>query len=150
MTSQAANTRSLAAPSLVHGASASRGVPAGLLAFAAAAGAVLRRIVGQPARRSARPAGEELLRSMVDAVSVEVMRFDADQRLVALNQAVCEGNTWTDASRWIGWKFEEIIRASVAHHRGLDPARDWDAWVGERLAQFENCGIEDVHRANGD
>jgi PAS domain S-box-containing protein len=100
--------------------------------------------------RPFRPAGDDLLRSMIDAVSVEVLSFDANRRLIALNQAVRDGNTWTDASTWIGLSFEEILTLSIAHHRSRDPGRDWDAWMAARKAQFDSFGIEDVHRPNGD
>ena len=102
----------------------------------------------EPLKSDARPDGA--LRSMIDAVPVEVMHFDADGRLLAINSAVEKGNPWTDATAWIGWPFEKIIDVSVDHFRVSSPGRGWEAWKTERLEQFRTCGTMDVLRPNGD
>jgi PAS domain S-box-containing protein len=95
-------------------------------------------------------ASDRGLRSMLDAVPVEVMKFDAAHRLVQVNRAVQQGNPWIDVSTWMGRTFEQIIGETVRHFRPLDPKRNWQGWVVERLAMYDSCGTTDVRRAEGD
>ena len=90
------------------------------------------------------------LRTILNAVPVEIMSFDADQRLVEFNSAVQEANPWADVSTWVGKTFKEILSESVAHFRAGDPHRDWNAWMEARFEQFRTSTTKDVQRPHGD
>jgi PAS domain S-box-containing protein len=90
------------------------------------------------------------LRSILNAVPVEVMSFDGEHRLVEFNSAVQQANPWADVSTWIGKTFEEILRESVDHFRAGDPHRDWNAWMEARFEQFRTAATRDVQRPHGD
>jgi PAS domain S-box-containing protein len=128
-----------------------------LVLFAIALTLMSVALVGAAARQRrvgrASIAGEPLddrVRAALDAVPVDVMGFDAERRLLHLNQSAQKANAWADTSTWIGKTFEEVLWASVDHFRSADPGRDWQAWVDERSACYDAGATTDVHRPCGD
>src|SRR5471032_843378 len=87
------------------------------------------------------------LLATIDALPVEFMEVDCDRRLILSNRASRQSQAWIgDPS---GKTLRALLEESVESLRHHNPARDWDAWVIQRLADLEKPGTFDFPREDG-
>ena len=85
----------------------------------------------------------------LDAVPVEFLEFDRDQRLTLVNRGAREASPWVTYSESMGKTYPELLRDTAVHFRKDFPNRDWDAWIARQTNDFKRGGVFETQRANG-
>jgi len=124
---------------------------------AAAAGSTLiglfclllaRRARQAAAGRKAAEAMQARLVASLDAVPVEYIEFDSDKRMIHANRAARLSQNWS--SDPTGKTMRELLQDTLRPIRVQYPETDWDAWLDERVARFDEGRMFEVARANGE
>jgi PAS domain S-box-containing protein len=134
----------------------SRGAKQMVVVSAAAGSTLLGLFCLQLARRArqaaaGRTAAETMQARLVatlDAVPVEFIEFDSDKKMILANQAARTSQAWS--SDPAGKTMRELLQDTLGPVRLKYPDKDWDAWLDERVAQFELNGMFEVAREGGD
>src|SRR5471032_1791918 len=109
--------------------------------------ATVREHANAERERDAAEATRAHLLATIDALPVEFIEVDRDRRLILSNRASRQSQAWIgDPS---GKTLRALIEESVESLRHHNPARDWDAWVIQRLADLEKPGTFDFPREDG-
>ena len=91
----------------------------------------------------------ERLLAALDAVPVEFLEFNHEQRLSLINRAARDASPWLDYSKCMGKTLPELLLETAAHFRKDYPNRDWETWLGRQVDDFERGGVFETQRANG-
>lgn len=107
-----------------------------------------RRARQAAAGRKAAEAMQARLVASLDAVPVEYIEFDSDKRMIHANRAARLSQHWS--SDPTGKMMRELLEDTLRPVRIKYPDNDWDAWLDERVARFDEGGVFEVARASGD
>jgi PAS domain S-box-containing protein len=91
----------------------------------------------------------ERLLAALDAVPVEFLEFDREQRLSLINRGARLASPWLDYSKSMGKTFPELLLETAAHFRKDYPNRDWQTWLDRQVDDFAHGGVFETQRANG-
>ena len=91
----------------------------------------------------------ERLLAALDAVPVEFLEFDRNQRLSLINRGARLASPWLDYGKCMGKTFPELLRATMAHFQKDYPNRDWETWIDGQIDDFKHGGVFETQRANG-
>ncbi len=98
--------------------------------------------------RKAAEAMQARLVASLDAVPVEYIEFDSNKRMIHANFAARRSQNWS--SDPAGKTMRELLEDTLLPVRIKYPETDWDAWLDERVARFDEGGMFEVARASGD
>ena len=107
-----------------------------------------RRARQAAAGRKAAEAMQARLVASLDAVPVEYIEFDSDKRMIHANYAARRSQNWS--SDPTGKTMRELLEDTLIPVRSRYPDTDWDAWLDERVARFDEGGMFEVARASGE
>jgi hypothetical protein len=89
-------------------------------------------------RGAANEAVKARLLATIDAVPVEFIEYDREQRLILTNRAARLSQGWIGEPT--GKTRRELLEESLAQFRAQYPDQDWDGWMAKRLANVEPFG----------
>jgi PAS domain S-box-containing protein len=99
-------------------------------------------------RGAANQAIKARLLATIDAIPVEFMEYDRDQRLVLANHAARLSQGWSGDP--IGKTRREMFEESCLQFRDQYPDQDWDGWLVKRVSEGDQSGISERIRPNGE
>ena len=90
------------------------------------------------AAEEAQAKSEERLRGAIESMQEGFALFDADDRLVAINEVYCQINPEAQACLDRGGTFEELIRANTGRGQLVEAAGREEEFIRERLERHKN------------
>jgi PAS domain S-box-containing protein len=108
---------------------------------------LVRRAREAASGREAAEALQTRLVATLDAVPVEFIEFDSDKKMILANRAARLSQAWSGDP--IGKTMRELLEDTLGPVRPQYPDTDWNAWLDERVAQFESSGMFEAARATG-
>ncbi|MPZ34785.1 MAG: PAS domain S-box protein [Rhodospirillales bacterium] len=108
---------------------------------------LVRRARQASAGRKAAEAMQARLVASLDAVPVEYIEFDSDKKMIHANRAARLSQKWSSDPH--GKTMRELLQDTLRPVRLQYPDTDWDAWLDERIARFDEGGMFEAARANG-
>ena len=88
------------------------------------------------------------LLATIEAIPVEFMEFDRDDRLILINRAARLSQHWN--RDFVGRTQREMLEDSLPGLRAEYPGADWSDWVAGRMAALARPGISELTRPTGE
>ena len=88
------------------------------------------------------------LLATIEAIPIEFMEFDRDDRLILINRAARLSQGWSVNP--LGKTHRQLFEGSRVERRAQYPDQNWDSWIDKRLANFKQIGTYELTRPNGE
>ena len=88
------------------------------------------------------------LLATIEAIPVEFMEFDRDDRLILINRAARLSQHWNRDC--VGRTQREMLEDSLPGLRAQYPGMDWSSWVSQRMAALARPGTSELTRPTGE
>ncbi|MCX7360388.1 MAG: PAS domain S-box protein [Alphaproteobacteria bacterium] len=88
------------------------------------------------------------LLATIEAIPIEYLEFDRDNRLVLINRAARLSQGWT--RELLGKTQRELLEQSLPDLLARYPGQDWQAWIARRMDTVGQSGTYELTRPSGE
>ena len=99
-------------------------------------------------RHAATGAARARLLATIEAIPIEYLEFDRENRLVLINRAARLSQGWT--KELLGKTQRELLEQSLPDLRARYPDQDWQGWIARRMDTVDQSGTYELTRPSGE